>query len=138
MEIKFVDLFARIGGIRKGLELAAKEYGMRTSCVLSSEIKPHAISVLGQNYPREKVEGDITKINSNDFPDFNILCAGFPCQAFSAAGSRKGFADTRGTLFFEIERILKAKRPQGFILENVEGLTNHGGEDLKNNHFPFG
>lgn len=59
MEIKFVDLFAGIGGIRKGLELAAKKYGMRTSCVLSSEIKPHAISVLGQNYPHEKVEGDI-------------------------------------------------------------------------------
>lgn len=132
MEIRFIDLFAGIGGIRKGLELASEECGIETLCVFASEIKPHAISVLEQNYPGEKVEGDITKIDVRDIPDFNILCAGFPCQAFSAAGNRKGFADTRGTLFFEIERILKAKKPQGFILENVEGLTNHrGGETLR-------
>lgn len=123
--LKFVDLFAGIGGIRKGLELACDEAGITPICVFTSEIKPYAISVLNQNHPNEKINGDITKVEANDIPDFDILCAGFPCQAFSAAGSRKGFADTRGTLFFDVERILKAKRPKGFILENVEGLVNH-------------
>lgn len=99
--------------------------GSSATCVFASEIKPHAISVLQQNYPTEIIHGDITEIEASAIPNFDILCAGFPCQAFSAAGSRKGFADTRGTLFFEVERILKAKRPKGFILENVEGLVNH-------------
>ena len=123
--LKFVDLFAGIGGIRKGLELACDEAGITPICVFTSEIKPYAISVLNQNHPNEKINGDITKVEANDISDFDISCAGFPCQAFSAAGSRKGFADTRGTLFFDVERILKAKRPKGFILENVEGLVNH-------------
>ena len=123
--LRFIDLFAGIGGIRKGLELAAQECGFNTECVLTSEIKPHAISILQQNHPNEKIIGDITKVEANSIPDFDILCAGFPCQAFSAAGKREGFADTRGTLFFDVERILKAKRPKGFILENVEGLVNH-------------
>ncbi|WP_407451885.1 DNA (cytosine-5-)-methyltransferase [Fibrobacter sp.] len=123
--LKFIDLFAGIGGIRKGLELAAQECGFNTECVFTSEIKPHAISILQQNHPNEKIIGDITKVDANCIPDFDILCAGFPCQAFSAAGKREGFADTRGTLFFDVERILKAKRPKGFILENVEGLVNH-------------
>lgn len=123
--LRFIDLFAGIGGIRKGLELAAQECGFNTECVFTSEIKPHAISILQQNHPNEKIIGDITKVDANCIPDFDILCAGFPCQAFSAAGKREGFADTRGTLFFDVERILKAKRPKGFILENVEGLVNH-------------
>ena len=123
--LRFIDLFAGIGGIRKGLELAAKECGFTTECVFTSEIKPHAISILQQNHPNEKIVGDITKVDANSIPDFDILCAGFPCQAFSAAGKREGFADTRGTLFFDVERILKAKHPRGFILENVEGLVNH-------------
>lgn len=123
--LKFIDLFAGIGGIRCGLEQAIEEAGYIPECVFTSEIKPHAIKVLKDNHPGEKVYGDITKITSSEIPDFDILCAGFPCQAFSSAGKRQGFADTRGTLFFEVERILREKKPQGFILENVEGLVNH-------------
>lgn len=123
--VRFIDLFAGIGGIRTGLSQALEEAGYRPQCVLTSEIKPYAIKVLQDNYPQENLVGDITQLSSEDIPDFDILCAGFPCQAFSSAGKRQGFADTRGTLFFEVERILQAKRPQGFILENVEGLVNH-------------
>lgn len=130
--LRFVDLFAGIGGIRCGLEQAARNKGMTPVCVLTSEIKPYAVSVLRENHPTETITGDITKIDTKNIPDFDILCAGFPCQAFSSAGKRQGFADTRGTLFFEVERILKDKRPKGFILENVEGLVNHdGGKTLK-------
>lgn len=132
MEIRFIDLFAGIGGIRKGLELACKEAGYNPICVFTSEIKPYALSVLKQNHPNEEIAGDITAVDAAAIPDFDILCGGFPCQAFSAAGNRKGFADTRGTLFFDVERILIAKKPKGFILENVEGLVNHdSGKTLK-------
>lgn len=132
MDLKFIDLFAGIGGIRKGLELASIEAGYNPVCVFTSEIKPYAVSVLKQNHPTEDIAGDITLIDADTIPDFDILCAGFPCQAFSAAGNRKGFADTRGTLFFDVERILIAKKPKGFILENVEGLVNHDkGNTLK-------
>ncbi len=131
MTIKFIDLFAGIGGIRRGLELACDDRGIRHECVFTSEIKPHAISVLGQNHPDEEIHGDITKIDAKEIPDFDVLLGGFPCQAFSAAGKRLGFDDTRGTLFFEIARILKKKKPKGFVLENVEGLVNHDREDPK-------
>lgn len=118
--------------MRKGLELAIIDNNFNPICVFTSEIKPHAITVLKQNYPNEYIYGDITQIDTKVIPDFDILCAGFPCQSFSFAGKRKGFADTRGTLFFEIERILRDKRPKGFILENVEGLVNHNsGNTLK-------
>ena len=127
--IKFIDLFAGIGGIRKGFEIACKEQGYKTECVLTSEIKPHAVEILKQNHPKEKISGDIKEIPSSKIPDFDFLLAGFPCQAFSSAGKRLGFLDTRGTLFFEVERILRDKSPKGFILENVEGLVNH---DKKN------
>lgn len=130
-EIKFVDLFAGIGGIRKGFELACAEFGYETKCVFTSEIKPYAIDVLNQNHPREIVNGDITKVDEKGIPDFDFLLAGFPCQAFSAAGKRLGFLDTRGTLFFDVERILKEKKPFGFVLENVEGLVNHDKENPK-------
>lgn len=125
--IKFIDLFAGIGGIRLGLELALKQSGYSPKCVFTSEIKKHAVEVLKQNHPKDKITGDITKVKAEDIPDFDILCGGFPCQAFSAAGNRDGFADTRGTLFFDVERIIIAKKPKGFILENVEGLANHDG-----------
>ena len=132
MDIRFIDLFAGIGGIRKGLELECQEVGYNPVCVFTSEIKPYAISVLKQNHPNENIAGDITQVDAKTIPDFDVLCAGFPCQAFSAAGNRLGFADTRGTLFFDVERILIEKRPKGFILENVEGLVNHdGGKTLK-------
>ena len=123
--IKFVDLFAGIGGIRKGFELACEDKGFHTKCVFTSEIKPYAVKVLKQNHPDEEIAGDITLVDAKSIPDFDFLLAGFPCQAFSAAGKRLGFNDMRGTLFFDVERILKEKRPYGFILENVEGLVNH-------------
>lgn len=125
--IKFIDLFAGIGGIRLGLELAAQKMGHTTQCVFTSEIKPHAITVLKQNHPTEEIFGDITTVDAQKdiTDDFDIVCAGFPCQAFSAAGNRDGFADTRGTLFFDVERIIRARKPKGVILENVEGLINH-------------
>lgn len=129
--IKFIDLFAGIGGIRKGFELACAESGYESECVFTSEIKPYAISVLKQNHPNENIYGDITTVDTDDIPDFDYLLAGFPCQAFSAAGKRLGFEDTRGTMFFEVARILKAKSPLGFVLENVEGLVNHDRENPK-------
>ncbi|MCH5152268.1 MAG: DNA (cytosine-5-)-methyltransferase [Clostridiales bacterium] len=126
--IKFIDLFAGIGGIRQGFELACKEKGFTPQCVFTSEIKQAAIKVLKQNHPNETIYGDITQIDANTIPKFDILLAGFPCQAFSVAGKRLGFEDTRGTLFFEVARILSAHKPYGFILENVEGLVTHDKE----------
>lgn len=127
--IRFIDLFAGIGGIRKGFELACAERGVPTQCVFTSEIKPHAIDVLRQNHPDEYIHGDVTQVEATSIPDFDVLLGGFPCQAFSAAGKRLGFDDTRGTLFFDVARILKEKRPLGFVLENVEGLVNHDKRD---------
>ena len=123
--IKYIDLFAGIGGFRYGFESACTELGISAKCVFTSEIKPHAIKIYEANFPNDKINGDITKIDSEKIPKFDVLLAGFPCQAFSSAGKRQGFLDTRGTLFFEIERILKSHNPPAFILENVEGLVNH-------------
>ena len=123
--IKFIDLFAGIGGMRLGLEKACKSLGIHSECVLTSEIKSTAIKVYQQNFNEDKIWGDITEISSQKIPDFDVLLAGFPCQPFSSAGTRQGFLDTRGTLFFEIERILQDKSPFGFLLENVEGLVQH-------------
>lgn len=133
--LRFIDLFAGIGGIRKGFEQACKAKGLKSRCVFTSEIKPHAIEVLKQNNPEDYVHGDITAIEASSIPDFDILLGGFPCQAFSAAGKRYGFEDTRGTLFFDVARILKEKKPYGFILENVEGLVNH---DKRDKEMPYG
>lgn len=130
--VKFIDLFAGLGGTRIGLEQALHKLGFLPKCVLTSEIKPHAIEAYCKNFNEKHIDGDITKIDENSIPDFDFLLAGFPCQPFSSAGVRKGFSDTRGTMFFEIERILKAKKPRGFLLENVDGLVNHnGGDTLK-------
>lgn len=130
-KIRFIDLFAGIGGIRKGFELACSEDGVQSECVFTSEIKPYAVDVLRQNNPEDIISGDITQINAKDIPDFDVLLGGFPCQAFSSAGKRLGFEDTRGTLFFEVERIIKEKKPFAFILENVEGLVNHDKQNPK-------
>lgn len=126
--IKFIDLFSGMGGIRLGFEQACKKAGYSTKCVLTSEIKEAAIEAHHLNFPGESLEGDVTKIKTKDIEDFDVLLAGFPCQAFSVAGKQRGFADTRGTLFFEVERILRDKKPYGFILENVEGLVTHDRE----------
>lgn len=123
--VKYIDLFAGLGGIRIGLERALSNNNLKGKCVFTSEIKPHAIAVYEKNFPNEKIHGDITKIDPKNIPDFDILLGGFPCQPFSSAGSRKGFMDTRGTLFFNIEEILRVKKPKAFLLENVEGLVIH-------------
>ena len=111
----FIDLFAGIGGIR----LPFQQLGGR--CVFSSEIDVHAQKTYFSNYG-EYPSGDITQISAKDIPDHDVLLAGFPCQAFSQAGLKKGFYDTRGTMFFEIQRILAEKRPKMFLLENVKRL----------------
>ena len=129
-KVRFIDLFAGLGGIRLGFEQAFKEAGFDTECVLTSEIKDSAVKALEHNFTHENFVGDICKVDAKDIPDFDILLGGFPCQAFSFAGKGLGFADTRGTLFFEVERILREKKPYGFILENVEGLVLHDREKL--------
>lgn len=133
--IKFIDLFAGLGGTRIGFEKAVRKMGLTPECVFTSEIKNHAISVYSKNFKDKNIHGDITQISTKDIPDFDCLLAGFPCQPFSYSGKREGFLDTRGTLFFEIERILKAKKPKLFLLENVEGLVSH---DKENQHDKIG
>jgi len=121
----FIDLFAGVGGFRIALQ------SLGGKCVFSSEIDKYAKKTYEHNFG-EVPFGDITKIKEENVPEHNILCAGFPCQAFSIAGKRKGFEETRGTLFFDIARIIKEKQPNAFFLENVKGLRSHGkGETLK-------
>lgn len=115
---RFIDLFAGIGGIRLGFENNGGQ------CVFSSEWDKGAQKTYEANFG-ETPHGDITQINEADIPDHDILLAGFPCQPFSIMGLKKGFSDTRGTLFFEIERILKHKRPSSFLLENVKLFKSH-------------
>lgn len=133
--VKFIDLFAGLGGIRLGFEKAFNDVGMETECVMTSEIKPYAVKTLKHNFNHDFLAGDIFEIPNEFIPDFDFLLGGFPCQPFSASGKRQGFVDTRGTLFFEIERILREKKPYGFILENVEGLVKH---DLENKNDKIG
>ena len=122
--IRFVDLFAGIGGIRRGVVNALAQHGIESQCVLSSEIDEKACETYELNY-HEWPQGDIRKID--DITPFELLLAGFPCQPFSYAGKRKGFGDTRGTLFFEVERLLEKYKPKAFLLENVRGLYTHDG-----------
>jgi len=117
-EFKFIDLFAGIGGIR----LPFQELG--GECVLTSEWDKFAQKTYTANFG-EVPNGDITKIKASDVPDHDVLLAGFPCQAFSQAGLKQGFDDTRGTMFFEVQRILAEKRPKAFLLENVKQLRGH-------------
>ena len=134
-KIKFIDLFAGLGGIRLGFEQACRDRGIETECVMTSEIKPYAIQTLKHNHRHENFVGDIFQVKNDDIPKFDFLFGGFPCQPFSASGKRNGFSDTRGTLFFEIERIIKHHQPKGFILENVEGSVKH---DLENKYDEIG
>ena len=115
---KYIDLFAGIGGFHLALSSLGAE------CVYANEWDTFAQNVYKENFGIEP-EGDITKVDENKIPEHDILCAGFPCQAFSIAGRRKGFDDTRGTLFFEIARLAQSKRPSYLLLENVPGLLSH-------------
>jgi DNA (cytosine-5)-methyltransferase 1 len=128
-DFTFIDLFAGIGGIRKGFEQAGGK------CVFTSEWDAYAQKTYTTNFPAsETINGDITQISEKDIPDHDILLAGFPCQPFSIAGVSKknalgrptGFADiTQGTLFFDVARILNEKKPKAFVLENVKNLKSH-------------
>ena len=130
-ELRYIDLFCGIGGFRYGVEHAAKELELEVECVFSSDIDQYARNAYAANF-NEEPQGDITKIEETKLPDFDLLLAGFPCQPFSIIGDRKGFDDVRGTLFFDIHRILKEKRPAYFILENVKMLVGHNkGKTLK-------
>ena len=129
---KFIDLFAGIGGFH----LAC--HNMGGECVFASEWDKNARKTYTANYrlispnlfdkdgnPTKNFAGDITKVDPKDIPDFDVLCGGFPCQPFSQAGLKKGFADTRGTLFFNVANIIKEKNPKVVLLENVRGLLTH-------------
>jgi len=120
-KFRVVSLFSGIGGFEKGLEKSNLKY----SVVFASEIDRFAIATYGYNYSLKTMHGDIKQVNEKDIPDHDLLCAGFPCQSFSVAGKRKGFNDIRGTLFFDIVRILKEKKPKYILLENVKNLISH-------------
>lgn len=120
-KLRAIDLFAGIGGIRLGFSQA---FGENIEFVFSSEIDKYAQQTYNANFG-DLPSGDITQIDEKDIPSHDIILAGFPCQAFSIAGHRKGFEDTRGTLFFEVARIAAYHKPKVIFLENVKGFVNH-------------
>ena len=144
-KMKYLSLFTGIGGFELGIQNAihnlrpnepansqrpkelynSSDKLQQWQCVGYSEIDKYAIKIYDQHFPNHKNYGDITKITTDTLPDFDFLCGGFPCQSFSIAGKRGGFQDTRGTLFFDIARILQEKKPRLFLLENVKGLLSH-------------
>ena len=148
-EIRYADLFGGVGGFRLGIERAnnawdnnrsdrktgkfkgvsgefkESEPSTKTKCVFYSDIDKYSVKTYNKNFKENHEPTDITKIRTEDIPELDMVCGGFPCQAFSIAGKRRGFEDTRGTLFFEVARIIKAKRPKIVFLENVKGLLNH-------------
>ena len=131
--VKFIDLFAGIGGFHLAF------HNLGAECVFASEWDKYARETYFENFSKlspalfkepelgqlNRFAGDITKVDKQQIPDFDILTAGFPCQPFSQAGFKKGFDDTRGTLFFDIAEILKVKKPKAFFIENVRGLYKH-------------
>lgn len=124
MTTRYFSMFSGIGGFELGLKAAEPKTGRTFECVGHSEIDKHATQTYEEHFNHDNY-GDATTINPHTLPEFDLLVGGFPCQAFSIAGQRRGFQETRGTLFFDIARILEAKEPQHFILENVKGLLNH-------------
>lgn len=124
--MKYIDLFSGIGGFHLAME--KNNFEMVMACEKNEKARQTYKENFGEKYDLENetiFPKDVTLLNEKDIPDFDILCAGFPCQAFSRAGKQKGFEDTRGTLFFDVARILKEKQPEYFILENVSNLLNH-------------
>ncbi|OAD23080.1 DNA (cytosine-5-)-methyltransferase [Candidatus Thiomargarita nelsonii] len=129
--IRFIDLFAGIGGFRYAIQNASNKLEVPVKCVFSSEIDKECQRAYQENFG-EVPKGDITQIVAESIPNHDFLLAGFPCQPFSIIGKRKGFEDTRGTLFFDIARILAAKKPTTFVLENVKLLVAHNkGKTIK-------
>lgn len=129
--IRYIDLFAGIGGFRYAMQAAVRKHGAVAECVFTSEIDKECQKVYEENFG-DVPFGDITEISADSIPDHDILLAGFPCQPFSIIGHMKGFQDTRGTLFFDIARILAEKKPPAFVLENVKLLVGHNkGKTLK-------
>ena len=122
--VRYFSMFSGVGGFELGIEQAARELGITTECVGYSEIDKAAIRTYEEHFSHDNY-GDATLIDPDTLPEFDLLVGGFPCQAFSVAGKRLGFDEARGTLFFDIARILKAREPQSFILENVKGLVSH-------------
>jgi len=120
-EIRFIDLFGGVGGFRLGLERASSRF----RCVWYCDNDKYAVQTYNKNFKEDFKPTDIRDVKVESIPSFDMLCAGFPCQSFSIAGKRKGFEDTRGTLFFEICRIAEYHRPKLLFLENVKGLLNH-------------
>ena len=126
MTLKYFSMFSGIGGFELGIQQAAQALGIETECVGYSEIDKHAIKTYEEHFDHDNY-GSATDIDPASIPAFDLLVAGFPCQPFSIAGARQGFEDTRGTLFFDICRILDHHKPKNFILENVKGLLSHSG-----------
>ena len=126
-KLKVFSMFTGIGGFELGLKNSNIEHEL----IGYSEIDPYAIKIFEKHFPEIKNYGDATNIRGNEIKDFDLLVGGFPCQSFSLAGKRRGFDDTRGTLFFDISRIISIKQPQFLVLENVKGLLSHDrGETL--------
>ena len=143
--MKYLSLFSGVGGFELGIDRAVRQlqpelegqdnsqdhtdkrgmFNSGATCIGYSEIDKYATQIYQQHFPNHKNYGDITKINADELPDFDCLVGGFPCQAFSIAGKRGGFEDTRGTMFFELARILRAKQPRLCVFENVKGLLSH-------------
>ena len=119
--IRVASLFSGIGGFEQGFKKSKMKYEL----VFASEIDKYATMTFSYNFPITSMHGDIKAINENDIPDHDLLCGGFPCQSFSVAGKQKGFNDIRGTLFFDVVRIIKTKKPKYLFLENVKNLISH-------------
>ena len=126
--LKFLSLFSGIGGFELGMSRSNYDF----ECIGYSEIDKYADSIYRRHFPKHRRLGDVREIRTEELPQFDLLVGGFPCQSFSNSGSKRGFDDTRGTLFFEIARILQDRRPQYFLLENVQGLLhNNKGKTFK-------
>lgn len=149
--MKYFSLFTGIGGFEKGIEQAyelqqmgikstnspdtsgtASQHTERPFCVGYSEIDKYAVQIYQSHFPNHTNYGDITSINADKLPDFDIICGGVPCQSWSIAGKREGFGDPRGNMWFECFKILRAKQPKYFLFENVKGLLSHeGGKSME-------